>query len=72
MIGGLFRDYFKRWQYYVSQLRKKNVSKLKLKFEYEYSILSEVIRMSINNLNDEFREVYDDFVLFDEDFKVLV
>lgn len=70
MIGGLLRDHPKRWQYYVSQLRKKNVSKLKPKFEYEYPTLSEAIRMSINNLNDELREVYDDFALFDEDSKV--
>lgn len=72
MIGVLFRSYLKRWQYYVSQLKKKNVSKLKIKFEYEYLILIEVIRMSINNLFDELREIYEDFVVFYEEFKVFV
>ncbi|XP_015776356.1 PREDICTED: apoptotic protease-activating factor 1-like [Acropora digitifera] len=70
MIGALLRDHPKRWSYYVKLLNKRNVSKLKPKFEYEYPTLSEAIRMSINSLDDELRALYDDFVLFDEDPKV--
>lgn len=70
MIGALLRSHPKRWQYYVSQLKKKNVSKLKTKFEYEYPTLTEAIRMSINNLPDELREIYEDFAVFHEESKV--
>ena len=70
MIGALLRDHSKRWQYYVSQLKRKNVSKLKPKFEYEYPTLTEAIRMSINNLPDELRRLYEDFAIFDEVSKV--
>ncbi|KAJ7373729.1 wD repeat domain [Desmophyllum pertusum] len=70
MIGALLRNHPKRWQYYVSQLKKKNVSKLKPKFEYEYPTLTEAIRMSINNLSDELREIYEDFAVFHEESKV--
>jgi len=70
MIGALLRVHPTRWQYYVSQLKKKNVSKLKPKFEYEYPTLTEAIRMSINNLDDELRELYENFAVFDEESKV--
>lgn len=70
MVGALLRDHPKRWKYYVSQLKKKNVSKLKPKFEYEYPTLTEAIRMSINNLHDDLRELYEDFAVFDEESKV--
>lgn len=70
MIGALLRSHPKRWQYYVGQLKKKHVSKLKPKFEYEYPTLTEAIRMSINNLDDELRELYEDFAVFHEESKV--
>lgn len=70
MIGALLHDHPKRWKYYVSQLEKKNVSKLKPKFEYEYPTLTEAIRMSINNLPDELRKLYEDFAMFDQESKV--
>ena len=70
MIGALLRSHPKRWSYYVSQLKKKNVSKLKPKFEYEYPTLTEAIRMSINNLPDELRDIYEDFAVFHEESKV--
>ena len=70
MIGALLRSHPKRWEYYVSQLKKRTVSKLKPKFEYEYPTLTEAIRMSINNLDDELRELYEDFGVFDEESKV--
>lgn len=70
MIGALLRDHPKRWKYYVSQLQKKNVSKLKTQFEYEYPTLTEAIRMSISNLADDLRDLYEGFAVFHEDSKV--
>lgn len=70
MIGALLRDHPTRWEYYVKQLKKKNVSKLKPQFEYQYPTLTEAIRMSINNLPDELRGIYESFAVFHEDCKV--
>ena len=70
MIGALLRDHPTRWEYYVKQLKKKNVSKLKPQFEYQYPTLTEAIRMSINNLPDELRDIYESFAVFHEDCKV--
>ena len=70
MIGALLREHPTRWKYYLSHLKKKHVSKLKPKFEYEYPTLSEAIRISINSLPDELRELYEDFAVFDQESKV--
>ena len=72
MIGALLRSHPTRWKYYLGQLQKKKVSKLKTSFEYQYPTLSEAIAMSIESLSDDQKRLYWDFAMFDEERKVPV
>lgn len=70
MIGALLREHPTRWTYYMRQLKRSKVSKLKTTLAYQYPTLSEAISMSINNLNEELRQLYFDFALFEDGTKV--
>lgn len=72
MIGALLRSHPTRWKYYVGQLEKKKVSKLKTSFDYQYPSLSEALAISIGSLNEEQKQLYQDFALFNEESKVPV
>lgn len=72
MIGALLRSHPTRWKYYVGQLQKKRVSKLKTSFDYHYPTLSEAIAISIDSLSEEQKQLYQDFALFNEESKVPV
>ena len=70
MIGALLKSHPNRWKFYLDRLKRKQVSKLKSKSEYPYPTLYEAILMSFNNLEDDLRDVYKDFALFDAESKV--
>ena len=70
IIGALLKDHPSRWFYYLTQLRKHKLSKLKSKFAYDYPNLGDAIAMSIENLDEDLRNKFEDCVIFDSSIKV--
>ena len=70
IIGALLKDHSSRWLYYLTQLRKHKLSKLKSKFAYQYPNLGDAIAMSIENLDQDLRSKFEDCVIFDSSINV--
>ncbi|XP_077994598.1 apoptotic protease-activating factor 1-like [Glandiceps talaboti] len=70
MIGALLKDHPTRWQYYLDKLKTRQTKRVRKRSNYEYDTLDEAINMSVTNLSDEMKELYNDFALFDESVRV--
>nr|XP_006818297.1 PREDICTED: apoptotic protease-activating factor 1-like [Saccoglossus kowalevskii] len=70
MIGALLQDHPNRWNYYLKQIQSKRSDRVRKASAYEYETLEDAISMSITNLRDELRGLYQDFALFDESTRV--
>ncbi|XP_022083681.1 apoptotic protease-activating factor 1-like [Acanthaster planci] len=70
LIGGLLRDHPHRWEYYLKKLKEKKYSRLRKASSYEYESVDEAMGVSVDQLPDESRELYFDFVIFDGGVKI--
>ncbi|XP_071809613.1 apoptotic protease-activating factor 1-like [Asterias amurensis] len=70
LVGGLLRDHPNRWEYYLKKLRDKKYSRLRKASSYEYESVDEAMGVSVDQLPEESRELYFDFVVFDAGVKI--
>ncbi|XP_078683491.1 apoptotic protease-activating factor 1-like [Branchiostoma floridae x Branchiostoma belcheri] len=67
MIGALLKDHPNRWQYYLKHLQNRKMSKFKKTLPYEYQSLAEAIAISVDHLDKDMRDLYQQFAVFDND-----
>ena len=70
IIGALLKGHKDRWSYYLKQLHDHKLSKLKLRIPYQYPDLNEAFAISIENLEENLRSKFYDFVIFDSSVKI--
>lgn len=71
LISSLMQDHqvadSGRWEYYLDFLRKRKYSKMRKARNYEHESIVDAISLSLESLNEKYREYYCDFALFQDD-----
>ncbi|XP_046715891.1 apoptotic protease-activating factor 1 isoform X1 [Silurus meridionalis] len=70
LIGALLRDFPDRWGYYLEQLRKKRLKRIRKSSSYDYEALDQAMDASLQVLEEEHRELYKDLSVLEKDVKV--
>ncbi|XP_063783920.1 apoptotic protease-activating factor 1 isoform X2 [Pseudophryne corroboree] len=70
LIGALLREFPSRWQFYLSQLKRKQFKRIRKSSSYDYEALDEAMSMSVDRLKDHLKEYYNDFSVIEKDVKV--
>ncbi|KAG7456229.1 hypothetical protein MATL_G00249560 [Megalops atlanticus] len=70
LIGALLRDFPDRWDYYLRQLRNKQFKRIRKSSSYDYEALDQAMDASIQDLQDQQRELYKDLTVLEKDVKV--
>uniref|UniRef100_A0A8C3TCY0 Apoptotic protease-activating factor 1 n=1 Tax=Chelydra serpentina TaxID=8475 RepID=A0A8C3TCY0_CHESE len=70
LIGALLRDFPNRWEYYLRQLQNKQFKRIRKSSSYDYEALDEAMSMSVEMLNENFKDYYKDLSVLQKDVKV--
>uniref|UniRef100_A0A8C0GS40 Apoptotic protease-activating factor 1 n=1 Tax=Chelonoidis abingdonii TaxID=106734 RepID=A0A8C0GS40_CHEAB len=70
LIGALLRDFPNRWGYYLRQLQNKQFKRIRKSSSYDYEALDEAMSMSVEMLNENFKDYYKDLSVLQKDVKV--
>uniref|UniRef100_A0A8C8VR31 Apoptotic protease-activating factor 1 n=1 Tax=Pelusios castaneus TaxID=367368 RepID=A0A8C8VR31_9SAUR len=70
LIGALLRDFPNRWEYYLRQLQNKQFKRIRKSSSYDYEALDEAMSMSVEVLNEKFKDYYKDLSVLQKDVKV--
>ncbi|XP_035756919.1 apoptotic protease-activating factor 1 isoform X2 [Egretta garzetta] len=70
LIGALLRDFPGRWEYYLEQLQKKQFKRIRKSSSYDYEALDEAMSISVEQLNDNYKDYYKDLSILPKDVKV--
>lgn len=70
LIGALLRDFPNRWEYYLRQLQNKQFRRIKKSSSYDYEALDEAMSISVEMLNENFKDFYKDLSILPKDVKV--
>ncbi|XP_019370564.1 PREDICTED: apoptotic protease-activating factor 1 [Gavialis gangeticus] len=70
LIGALLRDFPNRWEYYLRQLQNKQFKRIKKSSSYDYEALDEAMSISVEMLNENFKDFYKDLSILPKDVKV--
>uniref|UniRef100_A0A8B9IX10 Apoptotic protease-activating factor 1 n=1 Tax=Amazona collaria TaxID=241587 RepID=A0A8B9IX10_9PSIT len=70
LIGALLRDFPSRWEYYLKQLQNKQFKRIRKSSSYDYEALDEAMSISVEQLNDNYKDYYKDLSVLPKDVKV--
>ncbi|XP_072002429.1 apoptotic protease-activating factor 1 isoform X2 [Engystomops pustulosus] len=70
LIGSLLREFPSRWAFYLKQLKNKQFKRIRKSSSYDYEALDEAMSMSVDRLEDDVKEYYNDFSVIEKDVKV--
>ncbi|XP_027535745.1 apoptotic protease-activating factor 1 isoform X2 [Neopelma chrysocephalum] len=70
LIGALLRDFPSRWEYYLRQLQNKQFKRIRKSSSYDYEALDEAMSISVEQLNDNYKDYYRDLSILPKDVKV--
>ncbi|XP_054242769.1 apoptotic protease-activating factor 1 isoform X4 [Indicator indicator] len=70
LIGALLRDFPSRWEYYLRQLQNKQFKRIRKSSSYDYEALDEAMSISVEQLNDNYKDYYKDLSVLPKDVKV--
>ncbi|XP_025978967.1 apoptotic protease-activating factor 1 isoform X4 [Dromaius novaehollandiae] len=70
LIGALLRDFPGRWEYYLKQLQNKQFKRIRKSSSYDYEALDEAMSISVEQLNENFKDYYKDLSILPKDVKV--
>ncbi|XP_026724062.1 apoptotic protease-activating factor 1 isoform X3 [Athene cunicularia] len=70
LIGALLRDFPSRWEYYLKQLQNKQFKRIRKSSSYDYEALDEAMSISVEQLNDNYKDYYKDLSILPKDVKV--
>ncbi|EDV19902.1 uncharacterized protein TRIADDRAFT_32738 [Trichoplax adhaerens] len=70
MIGALLQRRPDRWGYYLELLKNRQVSRLRKSMSYQFDTLGEAISMSVDNLDPELRQQYEQLAVFESNVKI--
>ncbi|NXF44682.1 APAF factor, partial [Oceanites oceanicus] len=70
LIGALLRDFPSRWDYYLKQLQNKQFKRIRKSSSYDYEALDEAMSISVEQLNDNYKDYYKDLSILPKDVKV--
>ncbi|OCT88724.1 hypothetical protein XELAEV_18017354mg [Xenopus laevis] len=70
LIGALLREFPTRWDFYLTQLKRKQFKRIRKSSSYDYEALDEAMSISVDNLKEDFREYYNDFSIIEKDVKL--
>ncbi|KAJ7414121.1 Apoptotic protease-activating factor 1 [Willisornis vidua] len=70
LIGALLRDFPSRWEYYLRQLQNKQFKRIRKSSSYDYEALDEAMSISVEQLNDNYKDYYKDLSILPKDVKV--
>uniref|UniRef100_A0A8C7ZIJ2 Apoptotic peptidase activating factor 1 n=1 Tax=Oryzias sinensis TaxID=183150 RepID=A0A8C7ZIJ2_9TELE len=70
MIGSLLRENPDRWGYYLRQLEKKQFRRIRKSSSYNYEALDQAIAAGIEDLSDDYRDLYNLLTVLHKDVKV--
>ncbi|XP_071620364.1 apoptotic protease-activating factor 1 isoform X2 [Heliangelus exortis] len=70
LIGALLRDFPNRWEYYLKQLQNKQFKRIRKSSSYDYEALDEAMSISVEQLNDNYKDYYKDLSIFPKDVRV--
>uniref|UniRef100_A0A8C4TV52 Apoptotic protease-activating factor 1 n=1 Tax=Falco tinnunculus TaxID=100819 RepID=A0A8C4TV52_FALTI len=70
LIGALLRDFPNRWEYYLKQLQNKQFKRIRKSSSYDYEALDEAMSISVEQLNDNYKDYYKDLSILPKDVKV--
>ncbi|XP_077034841.1 apoptotic protease-activating factor 1 isoform X3 [Agelaius phoeniceus] len=70
LIGALLRDFPSRWEYYLRQLQNKQFRRIRKSSSYDYEALDEAMSISVEQLDDNYKDYYKDLSILPKDVKV--
>lgn len=70
LIGALLRDFPSRWEYYLKQLQNKQFKRIRKSSSYDYEALDEAMSISVEQLDNDFKDYYKDLSIIPKDVKV--
>ncbi|RMC03227.1 hypothetical protein DUI87_20421 [Hirundo rustica rustica] len=70
LIGALLRDFPSRWEYYLRQLQNKQFKRIRKSSSYDYEALDEAMSISVEQLDDNYKDYYKDLSILPKDVKV--
>ncbi|KAG8439474.1 hypothetical protein GDO86_005618 [Hymenochirus boettgeri] len=70
LIGALLREFPNRWDFYLTQLKKKQFKRIRKSSSYDYEALDEAMSISVDMLKEEFKKYYNYFSVIEKDVKV--
>uniref|UniRef100_A0A493T0Y2 Apoptotic peptidase activating factor 1 n=1 Tax=Anas platyrhynchos platyrhynchos TaxID=8840 RepID=A0A493T0Y2_ANAPP len=70
LIGALLRDFPSRWEYYLKQLQNKQFKRIRKSSSYDYEALDEAMSISVEQLDNDFKDYYKDLSILPKDVKV--
>lgn len=70
LIGALLRDFPSRWDYYLKQLQNKQFKRIRKSSSYDYEALDEAMSISVEQLNDNYKDYYKDLSILPKDVRV--
>uniref|UniRef100_A0A8U7NSN0 Apoptotic peptidase activating factor 1 n=1 Tax=Corvus moneduloides TaxID=1196302 RepID=A0A8U7NSN0_CORMO len=70
LIGALLRDFPNRWEYYLRQLQNKQFKRIRKSSSYDYEALDEAMSISVEQLDDNYKDYYKDLSILPKDVKV--
>ncbi|RVE56651.1 hypothetical protein OJAV_G00223590 [Oryzias javanicus] len=70
MIGSLLRENPDRWGYYLGQLEKNQFRRIRKSSSYNYEALDQAMAAGIEDLPDDYRELYNHLAVLHKDIKV--
>lgn len=70
LIGALLRDFPSRWEYYLKQLQNKQFKRIRKSSSYDYEALDEAMSISVEQLNDNYKDYYKDLSILPKDVRV--
>uniref|UniRef100_A0A8C8DZU3 Apoptotic protease-activating factor 1 n=1 Tax=Oryzias sinensis TaxID=183150 RepID=A0A8C8DZU3_9TELE len=71
MIGSLLRENPDRWGYYLRQLEKKQFRRIRKSSSYNYEALDQAIAAGIEDLSDDYRDLYNLLTVLHKDVKMM-
>lgn len=70
MIGALLHKRPDRWDYYLKLLKNRQLSKLGRSMSYQFDTLAEAIALSVDSLDDEIKQQYEEMAVFESNVKI--
>ena len=59
-----------RWDHYVGKLRDRKYTQIKRQGSYSYETVNEAIAISVDHLDEDIRNLLNDFVIFLDDVNI--